>query len=169
MSITNYGEVHLFHRKMGLAHPKIPQLLDEDDRRRRVRFMLEELNEFIKACEENDLPNAADALIDLVYVVMGTGVMMGLPWQALWDAVQYANIRKERVLDDGSHHFGVMKPVGWEPPNLKTILDRYTDLTLAEADPRSSTFTTKERVEDRCASCGLPYDQHDGTEEHRYK
>ena len=57
---------------------------------------------------------------------------MGLPWQALWDAVQYANIRKERVPDDGSgHHFGVVKPPGWKPPNIKAVLDRYTDLALA--------------------------------------
>lgn len=130
MSLSNYGDVHLFHRKMGLLHPKTPQLLTDDLWLERMNFIQEELEEMTEAHALGDLPKAADALIDLVYVVMGTGVMMGLPWQALWDAVQYANIRKERdPSQDTEHHKGVIKPPGWTPPDLQAVLDRYVGLT----------------------------------------
>lgn len=136
VSISNYGDVHNFHRKFGLPHPKIPQLLDEDTQAFRMKFMAEELDEFDKAWNHNDLATAADSLIDLVYVVMGTAVMMGLPWQALWDAVQYANMRKVRAesADDEKsvrkHRLDVVKPPGWQPPNIKAVLDKYTDLAM---------------------------------------
>lgn len=132
MSLTNYGDVHLFHRKMKLPHPKTPQLLDTDTLDFRVKFMQEELREFILANDLGNLPLAADALIDLVYVVMGTAVMMGLPWQALWDAVQYANIRKEPATAENDerstrqHKLDVVKPAGWQPPDIQAVLNRYS-------------------------------------------
>ncbi len=50
-----------------------------------------------------DLPKIADALVDLVYVALGTAHMHALPWQKLWDDVQRANMSKERCGID--HHF----------------------------------------------------------------
>lgn len=176
MSLSNYGDVHLFHRKMDLLHPKIPQLLSTELMVQREEFIQEELEELMVAFYGDNLAAVADALIDLVYVVMGTAVMMGLPWQALWDAVQYANIRKERDPSrDTEHHKGVIKPKGWEPPNLKAILDRYTDLalTLPKADVAMEVEFKPEIlsaiVNDQCLICGQPYDKHDGTEEHRFR
>jgi predicted HAD superfamily Cof-like phosphohydrolase len=129
VSQSNYGDVHLFHRKMGLLHPKLPQLLTDVLFEQRVSFIHEELDELVIAHASGDLARAADGLVDLVYVVMGTGVMMGLPWQALWDEVQTANMKKLRVLDqDTEHHKGVIKPPGWTPPDVKGVLDRYTKL-----------------------------------------
>lgn len=154
MSISNYGDVLNFHRKYGLPHPKVPQLLAEDVRMFRFNFMQEELEEFDKACAENDLPKAADALIDLVYVVMGTGVMMGLPWQLLFDAVQYANMRKVRAssADDPNstrkHQLDVVKPPGWEAPNIKGILDIYTDRILATKDRDEAEDETRVDIRD---------------------
>jgi predicted HAD superfamily Cof-like phosphohydrolase len=131
MSLSNYGDVHLFHRKFDLPHPKVPTLLDEDTKDHRYNFMQEELEEFDKACASGDLALAADALIDLVYVVMGTGVMMGLPWQALWDEVQRANLQKVRDLaQDTEYHRGLIKPPGWRPPDIEGVLMRYQALTM---------------------------------------
>jgi len=65
---------------------------------------------------------AADSLIDLVYVTVGTALMMGLPWAELWAAVQERNMAKELALPDGSNSkrnnpLDVIKPEGWYPPN----------------------------------------------------
>lgn len=136
MSLTNYGDVHLFHRKMGLLHPKVPQLLQDDLFEQRISFIHEELDELVVAHASGDLAKAADGLIDLVYVVMGTAVMMGLPWQALWDEVQYANMRKERdPSQDTEHHKGVIKPKDWRPPDIKKVLDRYIRLATLKNGP----------------------------------
>jgi predicted HAD superfamily Cof-like phosphohydrolase len=72
----------------------------------------------------------ADALIDLVYVAMGTAHLLGLPWEALWNEVQIANMRKVRAAADASDSkrgsaFDVVKPPGWQPPNIKRILENY--------------------------------------------
>lgn len=189
MSLTNYGDVHLFHRKFGLPHPKVPQLLTPDVLDFRVRFMMEELDEFQDAASLGDLATAADSLIDLVYVAMGTAVMMGLPWQALWDAVQYANIRKVRAAGDDDplsvrkNKLDVVKPPGWKPPDIEGVLARYLKIANAaeiyEAGPeqvRSDTYRPIHGEDEiiayddsKCAVCGERYDEHDGTEEHRFK
>lgn len=126
----NYDDVKTFHFAMGLPLPDAPQLLDRETRKFRERFMHEELDEFHGACAAYDLPGAADALVDLVYVAMGTAVMMGLPWQELWDEVQRANMAKQRALPDGSDSkrgsaLDVVKPMGWQPPDIAGVLRRY--------------------------------------------
>jgi len=45
---------------------------------------------------EQDLPQIADALVDLVYVALGTSHLHGFPWPVLWNDVQRANMSKER-------------------------------------------------------------------------
>ena len=132
MTQSNFADVLAFHRKFGLPHPDIPQLLEPGVHDFRLKFMEEELVEYADAVQEGDLPKAADSLIDLVYVAMGTAVMMGIPWQLLWEAVQNANMQKVRCesKDDSrstrGHAFDVVKPEGWEPPKIEYLLHAYT-------------------------------------------
>ena len=93
---SNYEDVRKFHEKFKLANGTTPSLLPPDLERFRQDFLREELEEFEHACAKKDLALAADALVDLVYVALGTAALMGLPWQALWDEVHAANMRKER-------------------------------------------------------------------------
>lgn len=141
----NHTDVELFHEKFGLPAPDSPHFLPQDLLMFRIRFMVEELQEFIDShglpvtlkLEETrwvrgdtpifpDMVDAADALIDLAYVVHGTAVMMGLPWQRLWGEVQRANMDKVRVESAGqskrSTRFDCIKPEGWQPPNHLRIL-----------------------------------------------
>ena len=127
---SNYDDVKVFHFAMGLPLPGSPQLLDRETRKFREKFMHEELDEFHGACANYDLAGAADALVDLVYVAMGTAAMMGLPWQELWDEVQRANMAKQRALPDGSDSkrgssLDVVKPMGWQPPDIKGVLRKH--------------------------------------------
>jgi predicted HAD superfamily Cof-like phosphohydrolase len=69
----------------------------------------------------------ADALVDIVYVAMGTAYMMGLPWQQLWDEVQRSNMDKVRASDASQskrkNSLDVVKPQGWVGPDLKRIIE----------------------------------------------
>jgi predicted HAD superfamily Cof-like phosphohydrolase len=130
--MSNFADVGEFHQKFGL-HDVIwqsdpgpteitPELLDF-----RIRFLKEELQEFIDGSEAMDHIQMADALIDLVYVAMGTAHFFGYPWQALWNDVQRANMAKERAAGDGSNSarrssWDVIKPEGWKPPQTEQVL-----------------------------------------------
>ena len=130
---SNFDDVGAFHQRFELPNSndgveKRPLDFTTFDFRR--RFMQEEVDEFVEAWEDGDEAGQADALIDLVYVAMGTAHLMGLPWQALWDEVQRANMTKQRASADGSdskrgNALDVVKPPGWTPPDIEGILERH--------------------------------------------
>lgn len=124
MTKTNFQDVLSFHVKFGLLAPDVPTHLTERKLRERSQFMLEELGEFNMAAHMQDLPLMADALVDLVYVAMGTAIMLGLPWQELWDEVQRANLAKVRGVTPRNHPVDVTKPPDWTPPRHPPILQR---------------------------------------------
>ena len=128
--MSNFSDVGDFHEKFGLhrsdKEPGIQEISDEllDFR---IKFLREELDEFCEGEKEGDHAKMFDALLDLVYVAMGTAHLLGYPWQMGWDAVQKANMAKERAASDGSNSkrgssFDVVKPEGWTPPNIDGIL-----------------------------------------------
>lgn len=126
---SNYRDVYLFHEKFGLVPEGPPALPSLELQEFRGNFMKEELLEFLMACDDADLPGAADALVDLVYVAMGTAILMGLPWQDLWNEVQRKNMEKMRASDAtrSKRHsaLDVIKPEGWTPPDHTEALKRY--------------------------------------------
>ncbi len=133
---SDHADVLAFHQYFKLPVGFRPTLLDPFIEDFRVKFMHEELREFQVACAIGDLPGAADALIDLAYVVHGTAVMMGLPWERLWNEVHQANMRKVNVLSaqDSKRNsvYDVKKPPGWVGPDItgvlaKAVLDSMED------------------------------------------
>ena len=128
---TFFQDVGDFHKKFNLPrHDGIvpPAMLEDDVLTFRTKFMVEELQEFRDACQGGDLAKAADALVDLCYVALGTAQMMHVPFDECWAEVQRANMAKVRAngADDPrskrSHKFDVVKPEGWTPPDLDRIL-----------------------------------------------
>lgn len=117
-----FRDVRAFSEKFGLLHHDTPGHLTGRKLVERVEFLSEELTEFIDACAGQSLAGQADALVDLVYVAMGTAVMLGLPWDELWDDVQRANMEKERGVGKRGHLVDLVKPKGWRPPYTKEIL-----------------------------------------------
>lgn len=157
-SSDNFDDVGRFHQKFGLDntsfHDPGPRELPRDALLFRLKFMVEELQEFATAThfkiaevgydtedifvmdldeDENrkiDHAGAFDALIDLVYVAMGTAHLMGYPWELGWRRVQGANMRKIRAKADASdsargHALDVVKPPGWTPPDIEQLLQQY--------------------------------------------
>lgn len=92
-----------------------PNPLPESDKRRRIEWMREELDE-LQAAET--VEEQADAVIDLVYFAMGVLVEMGVPPSGVWQAVHAANMAK--VWPDGVHYNEtgkVVKPPDWKGPD----------------------------------------------------
>lgn len=148
MSQDLFKDVGDFHAKFTLLQATAPSLLTQRKLQERIEFMQEELDEFIMACAINpttwepdkerdqDLPGQADALVDLVYVALGTAQMLGLPWQELWNDVQRANMAKVRGTTHRGHAVDVTKPQGWVGPQGAAILQRhgFNRLNLEERD-----------------------------------
>lgn len=146
---TNFDDVGDFHERFDLPHvhqdpyhPCLhisekqsrtcpgPRNIDAALREFRVNFMQEELDEFCRGVTAEDHAQMFDALLDLVYVAMGTAHLLGYPWQEGWDAVQRANMEKVRAAKDGSDSkrasaWDVVKPKGWRAPDIRGILRRY--------------------------------------------
>lgn len=89
------------------------------------RLLLEEYLEWLQAVSERDMVEVADALADMVYIIVGTALEFGIPLDRVWDEVQRSNMAKVdpvsgRVArrEDGK----ILKPQGWEAPNVAGVL-----------------------------------------------
>lgn len=124
---NNFEDVAAFHEKYGLE-PNDDMTAQEyyDLVQFRIKFLREEFHEFIAGYEEDDHAQMFDALLDLVYVAMGTAYLLQYPWQEGWDLVQAANMSKVRALhpDESkrSSAWDVIKPDGWQAPDIKRLL-----------------------------------------------
>ncbi len=116
-----------FHRIFG-AHLEDAPTVDLPDEviALRVSLIQEELNEYREAAEARDLVAVADALSDLMYVVLGTYVSHGLQnvAEALFAEVHRSNMSK---LDENGNVIyradgKVLKSARWSPPDLRSIL-----------------------------------------------
>lgn len=148
------NDVRSFHRLAEHPSAEKPTLLSVDRTRLRLRLILEEFEELVDSLyaashgrsqafslvraylddlntpidSDNNveqLADVGDALTDLMYFAVGTGLEMGLPLDQFWAEVQRANMDKfpggvvtKRA--DGK----VIKPEGWKPPNHEEIVRR---------------------------------------------
>ena len=112
--------VQLFHEKYGCVTKYTPEMPDADLRLLRTRLIVEEAGEFAKAASCSDMVEMVDALCDLLYVVYGAAVAMGVDLEPLFAEVQRSNMTK----DGGGHDNGgkVVKGPNFEEPDLATIL-----------------------------------------------
>ncbi len=120
---SELADVRAFHQKFDILDSgKTPTMLSKRKLQERIECMQEELDEFKAAVDVQDFAEQADALIDLVYFVKGTAVMMGLPWEDLWNDVQRANMEKVRGVGKRGHAVDMVKPEGWQKPDGSAIL-----------------------------------------------
>ena len=132
----NFAQVGKFHEKFkfrvsdnSCELPSTEMLLF------RLQFLMEELMEFTQGVRFRDPVQIADSLADLVYVAMGTAHWCNLPWEEIFNEVQRSNLQKERVTSaDQSKRageFDCMKPVWWQPPDIKGIIEKHQAETHA--------------------------------------
>ena len=123
------NDVRDFHRQFGLEYTGPPRALPAELHNFRLRFKLEELTEYETASWNEDLPAVLDALVDLLYVLMGTVHLHGFDpiFREAWKRVHDANLKKVRaggVGSDRGGEFDVVKPEGWQPPDLTDLVKR---------------------------------------------
>jgi predicted HAD superfamily Cof-like phosphohydrolase len=85
----------------------------------------EEFKELEQAVHDNDTVEQLDALIDILVVTLGALHSGGFDAEGAWKEVMRTNFAKVdpatgkvRKREDGK----VLKPEGWQPPNLKSFV-----------------------------------------------
>jgi|SRR5688572_8051413 len=113
--------VRHFHEAFGLGAPEHISVADFPGELR-VRLIAEELDEFADAVRRQDPVAMIDALCDLLYVVYGAGVALGVDLEPFFREVHRSNMAKAGgdTREDGKQ----LKPEGWEPPQIAAILEQ---------------------------------------------
>ncbi len=121
-------QVETFMLRVGEPTPEKPELGDMNEGVRRHDFIQEELGEYKEALEAGDLVAIADALGDLLYVVLGTGVHHGIDLAPIFAEIHRSNMTKtpEAAKTVREHVTGeckrVVKGPGYEKPRLAELL-----------------------------------------------
>ncbi len=122
MSFNLHRDVCEFHKKFEIPIEKYPAFPSKELLEFRMKFLREEVNEFDEAVKEGNIVKAFDALIDAVYVAIGTAVIMNLPFEKGWDIVHSANMTKIRAKNASQSKrgtaFDVVKPSNWIAPDM---------------------------------------------------
>lgn len=120
--MTNlFSDIEKFHTACG-------QEVNEENYKLYIDLIEEEFNvEFKKAFAENDRTEQLDALIDTLVVTIGAIRAGGFDGEGAWQEVMRTNFAKidtetgkVRKRSDGK----ILKPEGWEPPNLAPYLGK---------------------------------------------
>lgn len=136
-----------FMQKAGQEIPTAPAIPNDKVLKLRIALVAEELMELADSFgmpleinpdgevvigdreKEADLVKAYDAILDLMVVVIGTGVSLGLDLEPGWSEVHLSNMAK---FAEGGYRRADgkwMKPPGWQAPDLKAIIERLTALS----------------------------------------
>ena len=104
----------------------------EDTLLSRAAMAVEELGEWLAANANSDLPAAADALGDRLYVLFGDAVATGIPLAEVFEAVHESNWSK---LPHVTTAVGkAFKGPDYLAPDLETLLARHATLPATEPD-----------------------------------
>ena len=91
----------------------------------RIKLLTEEVQEYAEAARSGDLVEVLDALADIAYILAGTIINHGMQevYDEAFNEVHRSNMAKlvnGKVIrrEDGK----VMKPEGWQPPQLAKFI-----------------------------------------------
>lgn len=118
-------DINEMHNKFGV-HEAVEKMTPETLRnflKFRLDFLKEELDETIKAFDENDSEEIVDGLIDLGVVAIGTLDIFKVASHKAWDEVLNKNMQKEPGVKPGRPNPyslpDMIKPDGWTAPSHK--------------------------------------------------
>lgn len=127
--IEKIDKVKEFHEVFKIGNSdRMVERLSEKDYKLRYNLMKEENEEYLKACEEGDLIEIADALGDQLYILFGTILKHGLQHkiEEVFDEIHRSNMSKldengEPIFrEDGK----ILKSQQYFKPDIKAILGR---------------------------------------------
>jgi predicted HAD superfamily Cof-like phosphohydrolase len=117
-----YDDVRNFHLKFGHPAPAAPDdTPDRDMLEFRIDRIEEETRELVEAIRARNLAAIAAESVDLIYVVVGTLVALGLPLLPFWREIHKANMIKVTNPTGGKP----LKPEGWKKPDTRQVLYTY--------------------------------------------
>lgn len=91
-----------------------------------MKLVVEEFEETAQAWNEGDSVELADGCADLIWVLQGLMLSVGIPMQEVWDEVARSNLAKidpETGVVIKREDGKILKPAGWTAPDIKTIID----------------------------------------------
>lgn len=97
----------------------------------RLRFLAEEMEELRLAWIDQNLPEALDAIADIVYVAMGTAHYFNMPFPDVWREIHRANMdrvkcTRENCPPEKQYRTDmVIKPPNWKPPRIAELLENH--------------------------------------------
>ena len=115
-------KVEKFMRKNDLLKMAVPLGTQphSSERLNRIRLMTEELTELIIAMHEGtNIEMIADAIGDLLYVVIGTAIIYDIPVNKVFNEIHRSNMTKSNL---NAHGKGG-KDFKFEPPRLYEVLN----------------------------------------------
>ena len=120
-------DIDRFHKRFGFKKNNNIGIPDDDELVNfRTSFLMEELAEYTNAIVKKDTAKALDALVDIVYIALGTAWLFNLPFDKAWKEIQAANMKKVRAKDKTGKRgtkFDVIKPKGFIEPNIERIIE----------------------------------------------
>lgn len=154
-------DIERFHQQFGLEYRGKPRMLEPEVFDFRRRFMQEELDEWAEEqpgmvesltaddgscdhrCMALGIHQQLDALVDLIYVALGTAYLQFGPevFHEAWRRVQAANMKKVRCETEGDSKRGstydVIKPDGWEAPDHHDLVRDHAHRVYRQPDTLS--------------------------------
>lgn len=121
MSSNWQADVVEFQRKFNCSVGTRPMEPEPELIEHRRMLITEEYRELQEAMNLGNLVELADAICDLIYVLLGTAIVYGIDLQPIWDEVHRSNMEKEPVAENGDGT-KPRKPAGWRPPQIATEL-----------------------------------------------
>ncbi len=125
-------DIDNFHKKYGFEKNEKVDIPNNNELINfRTAFLMEELAEYTNAITKKDTAGALDALVDIVYIALGTAWLFNLPFEKAWNEVQKANMSKIRAKDKTGKRgtkFDVVKPKDWKAPNIEKIIEEEREI-----------------------------------------
>ena len=116
--------VREFTEKFKQPIPETPSFPSKDVIKLRVELIREEFQELKDAIKEKDLVEVADALTDILYVVLGAGIAFGIDLDKCFANIHESNMSKLGA--DGEPVYRkdgkIIKGPNYHKPNLYPIL-----------------------------------------------
>jgi len=111
-----------FHTEFKLTINKTPCIPDKKEQELRIKLIEEELTELQEGFQNNDVVEVADALGDLLYVVLGCAVTCGINLEPVFMEIHRSNMTKKGGYKAENGKW--VKPATYEPAKLLDILKR---------------------------------------------
>jgi hypothetical protein len=116
MSMDLVTDVAEFFLKFDMYYRGPPRELPPKMKFLRKKRIQAEYVEYNNAFFKKDHVEQLDALVDIVYIAIGTALLHGWDFQEAWNRVHEANMTKERK------GYDIVKPPGFTHPDLTDLV-----------------------------------------------